>query len=88
MNYKELERANELYNEINKINDFLEKIKNRNSKIKVSTYYYNCGMNFDGIVYFNGKHKEKILETLKEIKDEMINELNELGVTEEVQTNE
>ena len=83
MNYKELKRANELYNEINEINDFLEKIKNRNNSIRVSTHYYDFGMNVDGIVYFNGKHKEKILDTLKEIKDEMINELNELGVVED-----
>lgn len=83
MNYKKLERVNELYNEINEINDFLEKIKNRNNSISVSTHYYDFGMNVDGIVYFNGKHKEKILDTLKEIKDEMINKLNELGVVED-----
>ena len=88
MNYKDLERANELYNEINKIKDFLEKIKSRNSNIRVSTHYYEFGMDFDEIVSFNGKHKEKILETLKEIKDEMINELNKLGVIEEEENND
>jgi hypothetical protein len=84
MNYKELERANELYREIKDINDVLETIKGYSSDIRVSTRYSLADMDFDKIVYFNGKRKEKILDTLKEIKDEMIKELNELGVTEEI----
>lgn len=83
MNYKELKRAGELYEEINKINDFLNRLKTYSTNIKISTNFQSFNI-YDEKVYFNGKHKEKIIEIIEEIKDEMINELNELGVTEEV----
>lgn len=84
MNYEELEKANNLYKEIQKINNVLATVKSYNSKIRVSTYYRLADMDFDEIVYFSNKYKEKILEVINEIRDEMINELNELGVIEEV----
>lgn len=79
MNYRELEKANELYEEINKINDFLKKFKTCRTDIKVSTNFQSFNIH-DEIVYFSGKHKEKIIEVIEEIKDEMLKELNELGV--------
>lgn len=81
MNYEELEKANELYEEINKINDFLKKIKTYRTDIKVSTNFQSFNIH-DEIVYFSGKHKEKIIEVINEIRDEKLKELNELGVTE------
>lgn len=81
MNYEELEKANELYEEINKINDFLKKFKTCRNDIKVSTNFQSFNIH-DEIVYFSGKHKEKIIGVIEEIKDEMVKELNELGVTE------
>ena len=39
MNYKELKRAGELYEEINKINDFLNRLKTYNTNIKISTNF-------------------------------------------------
>lgn len=82
MNYKELERANELYEEVEKVNKIIQTLKDYSSNVKISTGYRFAGMDFDTNFYFKGKHKEKILDTLKEIKTEMIKELNELGVTE------
>lgn len=81
MNYEELEKANELYEEINKINDFLKKFKTCRTDIKVSTNFQSFNIH-DEIVYFSGKHKEKIIGVIEEIKDEMVKELNELGVME------
>ena len=81
MNYRELEKANELYEEINKINDFLKNFKTCRTDIKVSTNFQSFNIH-DEIVYFSGKHKEKIIEIIKEIRDEMVKKLNELGVTE------
>lgn len=81
MNYKELEKANELYEEINKINDFLKKFKTCRTDIKVSTNFQSFNIH-DEIVYFSGEHKQKFVNILKEIKEEMIEELNELGVVE------
>lgn len=88
MNYTELQKANDLLNEIKKINNFLATVKGYSSNIRVSTHYRLAYMDFDEIVYFSDKHKEQIIEVIKEIKDEMIKELNELGVTEEVKSNE
>lgn len=83
MNYKELEKANKMYEKINEINDFLKIIKSSNMNVKVSTDYRTFGdFKVDKIVCFNGKHKEKIIEVIEKIKDEMVKELNELGVTE------
>lgn len=82
MNYREFKRANELYGEINKINDFLKKIKTYSTDIKVSTNFQSFNIH-DEIVYFSGEHKQKFVNILKKIKEEMIEELNELGVVED-----
>ena len=82
MNYRELEKANGLLEEINKINDFLKKFKTCRTDTKVSTNFQSFNIH-DEIVYFSGKHKEKIIEVIKEIRDEMVEELNELGVVED-----
>ena len=82
MNYREFKRANELYGEINKINDFLKIIKTYSTDIKVSKNFLSFNIN-DDIVYFSGEHKQKFVNILKKIKEEMIEELNELGVVED-----
>ena len=83
MNYKEFEKANKMYEKINEINDFLKIIKSSNMNVKVSTDYRTFGdFKVDKIVCINGKKKEKIIEVIEKIKDEMVKELNELGVTE------
>lgn len=83
MNYKELQKANDLFKEIENINDLLQVMKERSKYIRISTSYRIDDMDFDYNVYFRDKHKEKILDTLKGIRDELVEELNKLGVVED-----
>ena len=82
MNYEELQIANDLLKEIKNINDLLQVMKECSNYIRISTSYRFDGMDVDCNVYFVGNHKDKILEVIKGIKDEMLKELNELGVVE------
>lgn len=74
MNYNELQRANELLNEIKEI-----EVKSR-----ILEHPFNCAIISinDYKLYFNDKYKQKFVNILKEIRDEKLKELNELGVTE------
>lgn len=74
MNYKELEKANELLNEIKKIDLMTEDVVDYNY-VEIETEHAGS--------YFGEKHKQKFVNILKEIKNELIEELKELGVTEE-----
>lgn len=73
MNYKELEKANELLNEIREIDLKLRQLENPLKRITINDYF----------IPFNEKYKQKFTAILKEIRDEMVKELNELGVTED-----
>lgn len=83
MNYTELQKANILLKEIGNINDLLYAIENYSKYIKISTSYRFVDMDFDCNVSFSDKHKDKILEVIKEIRDDMAEELNKLGVVED-----
>lgn len=74
MNYKELEKANGLLNEIRDIDFHIRQIEHpRNcARITVDDYF----------ISFNDKYKERFVNILKEIRAELIEELKELGVTE------
>lgn len=75
MNYNELQRATELLNEVKEIK----------SKLITLEHPYNCArisIN-DYELYFNGKYKQKFVDILKEIRDDMVKELKELGVVED-----
>lgn len=72
MNYRELEKANELLNEIREIDLKLRQLENPLKRITINDYF----------IPFNEKYKQKFTAILKEIRDEMVKELNELGVTE------
>lgn len=82
MNYTELREVNYLLKEIENINDLLKVMKDYSKYIRITTSYRLADMDFDCNVSFRDKHKDKISEVIKEIRDEMIKELNELGVTE------
>lgn len=74
MNYKELENAINLLNETKKIDMMIEDIVDYNY-VEIETEHATN--------YFGEKHQQKFINVLKEIKEEIIKELNELGVTEE-----
>nr|DAX68310.1 MAG TPA: hypothetical protein [Caudoviricetes sp.] len=73
MNYEELREANELVDELHKINWVIGKIERENH---IPMYCFN----YKAILF--DEQMEKVLDILKEIRDEMVKKLNELGVTE------
>lgn len=73
MNYEELKEANELIDELHKINWVIGKIERENH---IPMYCFNYkAMLFD-------ERKEKVLVIIKGIRDEIVKKLNELGVVE------
>ena len=74
MNYEELKRANELVKKIREIDNYLKTIKYTLEKIRLGVDVY--------VIYFDNKYKEKYEDIIKEIRDELVKELKELGVTE------
>lgn len=75
MNYRELEKANGLLNEIREIDLKLRQLEHPFYRVRISIDDY--------FISFNEKYKQKVVNILKEIRDEMIKELNELGVVED-----
>ena len=75
MNYKELEKANWLLEEIREIDLKLKQLEHPFNRVRISIEDY--------FISFNEKYKQKFVNILKEIRDEMIKELNELGVVED-----
>lgn len=75
MNYRELEKANGLLVEIREIDFHISKIEHplNRARITVDDYF----------ISFNDKYKQKFTAILKEIRDEKLKELNELGVVED-----
>lgn len=73
MNYEELEKAMNLLNETKKIDMMIENIVDYNYVEIETEHAANC---------FGEKHTQKFINVLKEIKEEIIKELNELGVVE------
>jgi hypothetical protein len=74
MNYRELEKANGLLNEIREIDFHIRQIEHPLNRVRITVDDY--------FISFNEKYKQKITAILKEIRDEKLKELNELGVTE------
>ena len=75
MNYRELEKANGLLEEIKEIDLKLRQLEHPFYRVRISIDDY--------FISFNEKYKQKVVNILKEIRDEMIKELNELGVVED-----
>lgn len=77
MNYRELEKANELLNEIKEIDFYLRVVDEAIGNIRISIK--------NRVIFFNNKYKVKFVAIMKEIRNELIEELKELGVTEELE---
>ena len=73
MNYEELKEANELIDELHKINWVIKKIGIEKC-VPMYCFKYKAIL-FD-------EQMEKVLDILKGIRDGMVKKLNELGVTE------
>ena len=80
MNYEELKRANELVEEVKEIDLTLSMIETNTRSIRIGVKDY--------LMYFDNKYKEKFIPIIKEIRAKLIEELKELGVTEEVKEND
>ena len=76
MNYTELQKANDLLGEIKEIDFYLRVTDDAIGNIRVSTN--------NRVIFFNNKYKPKFMAIMKEIRNELIEELKELGVTEEL----
>ena len=74
MNYRELQKANVLVKEIKEIEFHLKMTERSPSSIRI-------GVN-SHVIFLDNKYKQKVDDALKRIKNDIIEELKELGVTE------
>lgn len=74
MNYTELQKATDLLKKITEIDFYLKMTKMSSSNIEIRVHSH--------VIFFDNKYKQKFDDTLKEIKNELVEELKELGVTE------
>jgi hypothetical protein len=74
MNFREIKQANELIDEIKKLDSFINDIQNPARTLTVST-------SFNGVT-IKKEHKTKIIQVILGMRRELSNELEKLGVTE------
>ena len=77
MNFREIREANELIDEIKHLDRFTMDIQNPERTLRVSS-------EFDAII-LKREHKIKVMQVLLGIRRELAEELEKLGVTEEVE---
>ena len=75
MNYREIRKANDLIDELKKIDSFIIDVQNPERTLKVCT-------NFNEVTLIK-EHRVKVIQVLLGIRGELARELEELGVTEE-----
>nr|DAD87733.1 MAG TPA: hypothetical protein [Siphoviridae sp. ct8eQ1] len=75
MNYTELQKVNDLLGEIKEIDFYLRMVEGATGNIRISINNH--------IIFFNNKYKVKFVAIMKEIRNELIEELKELGVVED-----
>ena len=76
MNFRETKEANKLINEIENLDRFIIGVQNPARTLKVSNEFEE--------VTINKKYKPKIMQVIFGIRKELTEELEKLGVTEEV----
>lgn len=74
MNFREIKYANELIDEIKKLDSFITDIQNPARTLTVST-------SFNGVTV-KKEHRTKIIQVILGMRRELSNELEELGVKE------
>ena len=74
MNYREIRKANDLIDELKKIDSFIIDVQNPERTLKV------CSP-FDGVT-IRKEHRVKVMQVLLGIRGELAEELEKLGVTE------
>lgn len=74
MNFREIQYANKLIDEIKKLDSFITDIQNPARTLTVST-------SFNGVTV-KKEHRIKIIQVILGMRRELSNELEELGVTE------
>ena len=72
MNQREIRKANELLNELENVDSFLK-------KTQLTGYYVEVSL-ADENIYLRKQGKEKIIETVREIRKDIIQELEKMGV--------
>lgn len=72
MNIEDVKIANELLSELKKVDDLLKKSQLTGYAVVVNLADEN--------IYFYNRGKEKIIETVKEIRKDIIQELEKIGV--------
>lgn len=75
MNYGEIRKANDLIDELKKIDSFIIDVQSPERTLKV------C-INFNEVTLIK-EHRVKVIQVLLGIRGELARELKELGVTEE-----
>ncbi len=75
MNYEELQKATDLFKKIKEIDFYLKMTETSFSNIEISVNSH--------VIFFDNKYKQKVDDALKRIKNELVEELNKLGVVEE-----
>lgn len=76
MNFREIRKINDLIDEIKNIDSLIIGVRSPFKKIWVS--------NNNTVVTLKKEHKTKIIQVLFEIRRELAEELEKLGVTEEL----
>ena len=75
MNYAELQIANDLVKKNREIDFHLKMTERSPSDIRISVNSH--------VIFFDNKYKPKVDNALKRIKNELVEELNKLGVVED-----
>lgn len=80
MNYTELREANDLLDELENLDRFITDVQIPRNNLKVYTNFNN--------VPLKGEHKTKVIQVILGMRRELAEELEKLGVVEEVKSNE
>lgn len=75
MNYTELQKATDLLKKIKEIDFHLKMTERSLSNIEISINSH--------VIFFDNKYKQKFDDTLKEIIDDIVEELKLLGVVDD-----